>query len=151
MVPGCFLAGADINLINTLNEESEAADGAAKGQLIFNIIDDLNIPTLAVVDGVCLGGGLELALSCDQIICSDSKKTILGLPEVKLGILPGFGGTYRLPKKVGLPTAIDLILAGKNCNSRKAKKIGLVSEVYPSEKLLKMSLKHLKPIKKKDL
>ena len=69
---------------------------------------------MSVVDGVCLGGGLELALSCNQIICSDSPKTFLGLPEVKLGILPGFGGTFRLPKKVGLPTALDLILAGKN-------------------------------------
>ena len=149
MKPGCFLAGADINLINTLNEESEAAEGAAKGQLLFNEIEDLRIPTLALVDGVCLGGGLELALACNQIICSDSPKTSLGLPEVKLGILPGFGGTFRLPKKVGLPTALDLILAGKTCNSRKAKKVGLVSEVYPSEKLLKMVQKHLKPIKKK--
>ena len=85
--------------------------------------------------------GMELALSCDTILCSDDSKTNLGLPEVKLGILPGWGGTYRLPKKVGVPTALDLILAGKMVNSKKGKKIGLVEEVYPKENLLEQAAK----------
>lgn len=147
-VPSCFLAGADINLISSLKTESEAAQGAEMGQKLFNQIEDLKIPTIACVDGVCLGGGLEFALSCNSIICSDSKKTQLGLPEVKLGLIPGFGGTYRLPRRVGLPSALDLILSGKSLVGRKAKKLGLVEGVYPAERLLKMAKEHLKPSKK---
>jgi len=139
----CFLAGADISLIDSLTEESEAAAGAEMGQKLYNMIEDLSIPTVACVHGPCLGGGLELSMSCDHIICSDDSKTSLGLPEVKLGILPGFGGTYRLPKRVGLPAALDLILAGKMLNAKKAKKLGLVSEVYPKENLLSQAEKHL--------
>lgn len=139
----CFLAGADISLIDSLTEESEAAAGAEMGQKLYNMIEDLKIPTVACVHGPCLGGGLELSLSCDHIICSDDPKTSLGLPEVKLGILPGFGGTYRLPKRVGLPMALDLILAGKTVDGKKALKLGLVSEVYPKENLLAQSTKHL--------
>jgi 3-hydroxyacyl-CoA dehydrogenase/enoyl-CoA hydratase/3-hydroxybutyryl-CoA epimerase len=132
----CFLAGADINLIASMQTESEAADGSEKGQTIFNRIEDLSIPSVVCVDGVCLGGGLELALSCKVIIASNSTKTQLGLPEVKLGIIPGFGGTYRLPKKVGLPNALDMILTGKTLRAEKAKKMGLVAEVFPKENLL---------------
>lgn len=100
---GCFLAGADVNLIASMTSEAEAADKSEQGQLVFNKIEDLTIPTIACVDGICLGGGLELALSCKNIIASNSSKTQLGLPEVKLGIIPGFGGTYRFPRKIGLP------------------------------------------------
>jgi len=147
--PGCFLAGADINLINSMQTEAEAASGAERGQGLYNQIEDLSMPTVACVDGVCLGGGTELVLACKSIICSDNKKTNFGLPEVKLGLIPGFGGTFRLPKKVGLPTALDLILSGKNVNSRKAKKMSLVDEVYPKENLLKMAPKHFKKSEKK--
>lgn len=132
----CFLAGADITLIASMTTESEAADGAEKGQNIYNRIEDLSIPTVACVDGVCLGGGLELALSCKVILASNSSKTSLGLPEVKLGIIPGFGGTYRLPKKIGLPNALDMILTGKTLRADKAKRMGLVAEVLPKENLL---------------
>lgn len=135
----CFLAGADINLIASMKAESDAADGSERGQAIFNLIEDLTIPTVACVDGVCLGGGLELALSCKTIIASNSPKTSLGLPEVKLGIIPGFGGTYRLPRKIGLPNALDMILTGKTLKAEKAKRIGLVMEVYPKENLLEMA------------
>ena len=132
----CFLAGADINLIAGLTTESEAADGSERGQTIFNRIEDLSVPTVVCVDGVCLGGGLELALSCNVIIASNSTKTQLGLPEVKLGIIPGFGGTYRLPRKIGLPNSLDMILTGKTLRADKAKKLGLVAEVLPKENLL---------------
>ncbi len=138
-VPNCFLAGADINLIAAMKTESEAADGAEQGQNIYNRIEDLTIPTVVCVDGVCLGGGLELSLSCDIILASSSSKTQLGLPEVKLGIIPGFGGTYRLPRKIGLQQSLSLILGGGTLRSDKAKKLGLVTEVYPSENLLAMA------------
>ncbi len=137
----CFLAGADITLIASLTTESEAADKSEQGQNIFNRIEDLPIPTIACVDGVCLGGGLELSLSCKTILASNSSKTQLGLPEVKLGIIPGFGGTYRLPRKIGLPNALDMILTGKTLRADKAKKVGLVTEVYPKENLLAMAPK----------
>nr|BDT28480.1 3-hydroxyacyl-CoA dehydrogenase NAD-binding domain-containing protein [Bacteriovorax sp. HI3] len=135
----CFLAGADINLIASMRTEAEAADGAERGQNIYNRIEDLQIPTVVCVDGVCLGGGLELSLSCKAIIASNSSKTSLGLPEVKLGLIPGFGGTYRLPRKIGLPNALDMILTGKTLRAEKAKRIGLVEEVYPRENLLAMA------------
>jgi len=145
----CFLAGADINLIASLKTENEGAHGAEQGQNIFNRIEDLPIPTVVCIDGVCLGGGMELSLSCNTMICSDNSKTQMGLPEVKLGLIPGFGGTYRMPRKVGLPTALDLILTGKSLNSRKAKRVSLVEEVYPKENLLKMAPKHFKGNRKK--
>lgn len=141
--PGCFLAGADINLIASLKTESEGASGAEKGQELFNKIEDLRIPTVACVNGVCLGGGLELALSCRHLIASNSKKTVLGLPEVRLGLIPGFGGTYRLPLRVSLSEALGLILTGKHVQAKKAYKIGLVDEIYPEEKLLTMALTFL--------
>ena len=134
-----FLAGVDIQLISDCKTESEGAEGAEKGQSIFNKIEDLSIPTICCVHGLCLGGGLELALSCDRIITSDSKSTFLGLPEVKLGLIPGFGGTFRLPRKIGLPKALDAILTGKNIYSRKAKRIGLVEGIFPKERVVKMA------------
>jgi len=139
----CFLAGVDINLISSMQTEADAATGAEMGQLMFNDLEDLPIPTIACVHGVCLGGGLELSLACKKIIVSDDAKTALGLPEVKLGLIPGFGGTYRLPKKVGLPKALELILSGKTLNGKQAKRAGLVEEYYAKERLLEMALKHL--------
>lgn len=138
---GCFIAGADINLISSMTTESEAADKAEQGQNIYNRVEDLTIPTIACVDGICLGGGLEFALSCNVILASSSPKTSMGLPEVKLGFIPGFGGTYRLPRKIGLPNALDMILTGKTVRADKAKKLGLVAEVYPSENLVSMAPK----------
>jgi 3-hydroxyacyl-CoA dehydrogenase/enoyl-CoA hydratase/3-hydroxybutyryl-CoA epimerase len=144
----CFLAGADVNLIASLSTEADAADKSEQGQLILNKIEDLTIPTVVCVDGVCLGGGLELALSCKVILVSNSSKTQLGLPEVKLGIIPGFGGTYRLPRKIGLPNALDLILSGKTLKGDKAKRMGLVEEVYPKENLLSLAPKFFNYTKK---
>ena len=139
----CFLAGMDVSVIQGLTSESEATIGCEQGQSIFNKIEDLKIPTIALVDGVCLGGGLELALSCNKIICSDNPKTSLGLPEVMLGVLPGFGGTYRLPRKIGLTASLDLILTGKQVKAAKAKKMGLVFEVMPKERLLALAPEYL--------
>jgi 3-hydroxyacyl-CoA dehydrogenase/enoyl-CoA hydratase/3-hydroxybutyryl-CoA epimerase len=145
----CFLAGADINLISSMKTVSDGQAGAEAGQKIFNRIEDLKVPTIACVHGVCLGGGLELSLSCDKIVATDDKGTMMGLPEVKLGLIPGFGGTYRLPKKVGLPSALDMILTGKTLNGKKAKRSGLAEEVYPVERLLEYAPKHFKSKAKK--
>ena len=139
----CFLAGMDVSVIQGLTSESEAMLGCEQGQSIFNKIEDLKVPTIALVDGVCLGGGLELALSCNKIICSDNPKTTLGLPEVMLGVLPGFGGTYRLPRKIGLTGSLDLILTGKQVKASKAKKIGLAFAVMPKERLLTLAPDYL--------
>ena len=134
-----FLAGADIKLIASMETEAQATQGAERGQKLFNKIEDLSIATLACVHGVCLGGGCELILACDKIYASDDDRTQIGLPEVTLGIIPGFGGTYRMPSRVGLPSALELILTGKKIGTRKARRMGLVDEVYPKERMLEMA------------
>lgn len=139
----CFLAGMDVSIIQGLSSELEATQGCDKGQGVFNKIEDLKVPTMALIDGICLGGGLEMSLSCDKIMCSDNPKTALGLPEVMLGVLPGFGGTLRLPKKIGLTASLDLLLTGKQVKARKAKKIGLAQYVLPKERLLPLAPEYL--------
>lgn len=139
----CFLAGMDVSVIQGLTSEAEAIEGCSKGQSIFTKIEDLKCPTMALVDGICLGGGCEMILSCDKIIASDNPKTAIGLPEVLIGVLPGFGGTYRLPKRVGLTGSLDMILTGKQIRAKKAKKIGLVDDVMPAERLLPLAPEYL--------
>ena len=143
----CFLAGVDIGLIDSLKTEGGAVSEAERGQLLYNKIENLKIPTVSCVHGVCLGGGTELILSTDSIIISDDKSSVIGLPEVKLGIIPGLGGTYRMPKRTGLAVGLELILTGKSLKAKQAKKRGLVEEIYPKENLRRMALKHLKPQK----
>lgn len=139
----CFLAGMDISVIQGITSEADAIEGCQMGQSVFNKIEDLKSPTLALVDGICLGGGCELVLSCDKIIASDNPKTAIGLPEVLIGVLPGFGGTYRLPKRVGITGALDMVLTGRQIKAKKAKKIGLVDEVMPKERLLPLAPEYL--------
>jgi 3-hydroxyacyl-CoA dehydrogenase/enoyl-CoA hydratase/3-hydroxybutyryl-CoA epimerase len=141
--PGVFLAGVDVSVINSLKTEAEALRALDEAHLIFNALDDLKMPTVALVDGVCLGGGLELALACKKIFISDNPKTALGLPEVMLGVLPGFGGTYRLPKKVGLPTALDMILTGRQIKGKNALKMGLADAILPTERMLELARTYL--------
>src|SRR5688572_32773761 len=104
--PRTFIAGADVHEIWGIRTEEEGALAAARGQAIFQRLAALPFPTLAAIDGTCLGGGTELALACRYRVASDDEKTGLGLPEVKLGILPGFGGSTRLPRLIGLPSAL---------------------------------------------
>ncbi|MCF8060251.1 MAG: enoyl-CoA hydratase/isomerase family protein [Bacteriovoracaceae bacterium] len=146
----CFLAGADISLISAMKTEADGAQGAEAGQGILNKIEDLPFPTIACVHGVCLGGGTEFSLSCKTILMSEDKSTVMGLPEVKLGLIPGFGGTYRMPKRIGLPSALDLILTGKTVNARKGKKLGLALETYPKERIIDMAKIHLKKSARKE-
>lgn len=141
--PGVFLAGVDISVINSLKSEAEALRALDEAHSIFNALDDLKMPTVALVDGVCLGGGLELALACKKIFISDNSKTALGLPEVMLGVLPGFGGTYRLPRKVGLPTALDMILTGRQIKGKNALKMGLADAILPTERMLELAKTYL--------
>jgi 3-hydroxyacyl-CoA dehydrogenase/enoyl-CoA hydratase/3-hydroxybutyryl-CoA epimerase len=141
--PGVFLAGVDVTVINSLKNEAEALRALDEAHMIFNALDDIKMPTVALVDGVCLGGGLELSLACKKIFVSDNTKTALGLPEVMLGVLPGFGGTYRLPKKVGLPSALDMILTGRQIKGKNAVKMGLADAMLPTERMLELAKSYL--------
>jgi len=128
-----FIVGADITLIQKLKDQENATQASAQGQLLFSKLEDLNIPTLAAIEGPCMGGGTELILACRYRVCSDHAKTAIALPEVKLGVLPGWGGSWRLPKLVGLPNALDMMLTGKSVYPSKAEKIKLVDLVLPQE------------------
>jgi len=150
--PGVFLAGMDISVINDLKNEADALRNLEVAHKLFNSVEDLKMPTASLVNGICLGGGLELSLCCKKIFVSDNPKTALGLPEVMLGVLPGFGGTYRLPKKVGLPPALDMILTGKQIKGKNAYKMNLADAILPAERILELAPQYLnKPKKKKSL
>ena len=136
-----FVAGADVHMLANCTSASEATALSRQGQMIFDQLENLSIPVVAAVHGACLGGGLELAMACHAIVCSDSPKTALGLPEVQLGLLPGGGGTQRLPKRVGIQKALDMMLTGKQLRAKQALKAGLVSDVVPNSVLLKTAEK----------
>ncbi|MCW3160957.1 enoyl-CoA hydratase/isomerase family protein [Chryseobacterium oryctis] len=129
-----FVAGADIKEFIDFGKE-EAEQLARNGQnSLFNKIENMNKPVIAAVNGFALGGGLELAMACHIRYASENAK--LGLPEVTLGLIPGYGGTQRLPKLVGKGIANEMIFSAKMIPAQRAKEIGLVNEVYPIEELL---------------
>lgn len=128
-----FVAGADIKEMKDMSP-LEARKFMHFGQSVFNDIDNLPKPTIAAVKGYALGGGCELALSCDMIIASEKAK--FGLPEVSLGIHPGFGGTQRLPKLIGSAKAKELIFTGEMIDAQEALRIGLVNKVVPIGKVM---------------
>ncbi|KAG7250922.1 hypothetical protein CRUP_011191 [Coryphaenoides rupestris] len=132
--PGCFIAGADINMIQACTNIEEVTLLSQEGQKMFEKIEKSPKPIVAAINGSCLGGGLEFAIACQYRIATKSKKTVLGTPEVMLGLLPGAGGTQRLPKMVGLPSAFDMMLTGRNIRADKAKKMGLVHQLSPEER-----------------
>lgn len=129
--PESFIAGADVKEFVSLPAEA-IREGSARGQALFEQLARLAYPTVAAINGTCLGGGTELALACDYRVMSDSPRAKIGLPEVLLGIFPAWGGCTRLPRLVGLQKALDLILTGKQLDARRAKKIGLVDEAVPA-------------------
>ncbi|HRE33295.1 MAG TPA: enoyl-CoA hydratase-related protein, partial [Candidatus Berkiella sp.] len=132
-----FIVGADISQFKTLKTAEEATALIRQGQAVFDKLAALPITTIAVIEGFCLGGGLELALACRYRLAEDSTKTKLGLPEVKLGIHPGWGGTVRLPELIGPLKAMDIILTGRNLSAKIAKKLGVVDEALPKRVLEK--------------
>ncbi|XP_032247355.1 trifunctional enzyme subunit alpha, mitochondrial [Halichoerus grypus] len=127
--PGCFIAGADIGMLASCKTPEEVTRISQEGQRMFEKLEKSTKPIVAAISGTCLGGGLELAISCQYRIATKDRKTVLGTPEVLLGILPGAGGTQRLPKMVGVPAAFDMMLTGRNIRADRAKKMGLVDQL----------------------
>jgi len=124
-----FIAGADITEFSSLTDLEQAYRLVRTGQQVFDRLAALPMPTVAAIHGFALGGGLELALACDYRVGADDGKLTLGLPEVMLGVHPGFGGTVRTPQLVGAPAALDLMLTGKSLRAEEAKKLGLVDRL----------------------
>lgn len=131
--PGTFIAGADINEIRGITDPQDGELAAREGQRVFSKLAALRYPTIAVIDGACVGGGLELALACSYRIARESSTTRIGLPEIRLGILPAWGGSQRLPRLIGIQKALDYILTGKVVDARRAYRDGIVDRVIPSD------------------
>ncbi|KAG5326879.1 ECHA enzyme, partial [Acromyrmex heyeri] len=127
--PDNFIVGADITWLQTIPDAEAGYQIAKEGHRILDLIANSKKPIVAAIHGPCLGGGLEVALACHYRLAVNNKRTKLGLPEVKIGLLPGGGGTQRLPQLISLPTALDALLTGKNIQPDKAKKLGLVDIV----------------------
>jgi 3-hydroxyacyl-CoA dehydrogenase / enoyl-CoA hydratase / 3-hydroxybutyryl-CoA epimerase len=143
-----FVAGADISMLDACTSSDAAKALSQQGHKVFSELEGLYIPVVAAINGACLGGGLELALACHLRVCSDDAKTMLGVPEVQLGLLPGGGGTQRLPRLVGITTALDLMLTGKQVRPKQALKMGLVDDVVPNSILLETAVNLAKKGKK---
>ncbi|MGE6759146.1 enoyl-CoA hydratase-related protein [Corallococcus interemptor] len=139
-----FVAGADIAEMSTISA-AQAREFSALGHRVFEHLENLPIPTIAAVNGFALGGGLELALGCDLIYASEKAK--LGVPEVTLGVIPGFGGTQRLTRLLGRARAKELLFTADRLDAAKAKEIGLVLDVVPADKLME----HVKAVAAKIL
>ncbi|HUG99209.1 MAG TPA: 3-hydroxyacyl-CoA dehydrogenase NAD-binding domain-containing protein [Gammaproteobacteria bacterium] len=144
-----FIAGADIKEFTALEDAEQAYDMVRAGQHVMDRLEALKCPTIALINGFALGGGLELALACRYRILNDDPKTVIGLPEVKLGIHPGFGGTVRSVRLAGPLKAMDMMLTGKNIRPKQARAMGLVDEIVPARHLERaarmMALKPPKP------
>ncbi|MEZ4335420.1 MAG: fatty acid oxidation complex subunit alpha FadJ [Sandaracinaceae bacterium] len=134
-----FLAGADIKMLEACKTASDATEISRSAHRNMERFAELRMPVVAAIHGACLGGGLEVALACHGRVASDDKRTKLGLPECQLGLLPGAGGTQRLPRLIDIQSALDLLLTGKQVDGRKAKKLGLVDEVVPQPILLEVA------------
>ncbi|QUG74922.1 fatty acid oxidation complex subunit alpha FadJ [Erwinia sp. E602] len=138
--PDTFIAGADIGMIAACRTAEQAQALAQQGQQVMAEIAALPVPVVAAIHGACLGGGLELALACHHRVCTLEDTTRLGLPEVQLGLLPGSGGTQRLPRLIGASTALDLMLSGRTLRGAAARKCGLVDDAVPHAILLETAV-----------
>ncbi len=130
-----FIFGADIKEFTTLDNKQQALEFLQRGHALMNRLESLNCTTVSMVHGICFGGGTELSLACDYIVASDDKKTKIGLPEIKLGIHPGYGGTARSIERCGPLAAMNIMLTGRALTSRAAKKINLIDEMVPLRQL----------------
>src|SRR5688572_9168378 len=138
--PDVFIAGADIDEFAALVTAADAERLSGRAQAMMDRIAASQKPIVAAINGACLGGGFELALACHWRVASDSPKTQLGLPEVQLGIIPGVGGTQRLPRLVGVRAALDMILAGRNERAEKAFRLGMADELVPESILRQVAV-----------
>ncbi|ADE15180.1 3-hydroxyacyl-CoA dehydrogenase NAD-binding protein [Nitrosococcus halophilus Nc 4] len=146
-----FIAGADIKMLTQLPDSEAARQLSHTAQGVMERVESFPLPIVAAIHGVCLGGGLEVALACRARVASNSRRTQFGQPEVKLGVIPGVGGTQRLPRLVGLETALDMILTGKTIPAPKARAMGLVDEVVPRPVLLEAALARARELAWKEL
>jgi 3-hydroxyacyl-CoA dehydrogenase/enoyl-CoA hydratase/3-hydroxybutyryl-CoA epimerase len=137
--PGSFVAGADIDMLRKAKSAEQVTEMSKKMQGILQRVESSEIPVVAAIDGACLGGGLEIALACRARVASDANHTKLGVPEVQLGVLPGGGGTQRLPRLVGIEAGLELLLTGKQLDAKRAKKMGLVDEVVAPAIVVKVA------------
>ena len=148
--PRVFIAGADLKTLVTLPPE-QLNELLILGQDVFTHLELLRIPRIAAIHGACVGGGFEMSLACDIRIATDHHATRLGLPETQLGLIPAWGGSTRLPRLIGVPRALDLIVRGKTLKAAHAKKMGLVDHVVAPEHLedfaRKLAMSELPPIK----
>ena len=135
-----FIPGADIKAFEEIDAKGQVEDWIRRGQLIFQRLARVPCPTVAAIHGHCMGGGTELALACRYRVASDDESTRIGLPEVKLGIYPAWGGSVRLPRLVGAPAAMDLMLTGRTLSGQAARAIGLVDKVVEAPMLLEAAL-----------
>ncbi|HUJ71700.1 MAG TPA: enoyl-CoA hydratase-related protein, partial [Verrucomicrobiae bacterium] len=142
--PGIFIAGADINELEKIRDAARGEELSRAGHRILAKIEKLGVPTVAAIDGACLGGGCELALACRFRVATDNPKTQIGLPETQLGIIPGWGGTQRLPRLIGLHAALGIVVAGKTVNATRALKLGFVNAVVPAVALHATAVRFVK-------
>ena len=141
-----FIVGADVKWLGSLRTVADGEQASREAQHGFDRLAFFPKPVVAAIHGACLGGGLEWALACRGRVASDAPRTQLGVPEVQLGLLPGAGGTQRLPRLIGLQAALDLILTGKSVRASKARKLGLVDEVVPVSILVDVAVEHARAL-----
>ena len=146
---GSFVAGADVHAIGAITDATQVVAIVRRAHAVFARLAALRAPTVAAIDGVCLGGGTELALACDSRIASEEPHTQIGLPEVLLGIFPGFGGTTRLPRLIGVSAALDLILTGRSLDARRAAKAGLIARAVPAAWLIENAHRRLAELERR--
>lgn len=141
--PTIFIAGADLREMAQKTSGEDLREMIDFGQQVFNCLADLPIPTVAAIHGACLGGGYELCLACDYRFASDAFCTRIGLPETQLGLLPAWGGSTRLPRLIGLPNALDIILQGRRLAAIPALKRGMIDAVVPREHLIRAAMERI--------
>ena len=138
---GIFIAGADIKEIVTITDLDEGVSVSKQGHRVFDKLAALPFPTIAVIDGACMGGGTEMSLACTYRLATDNPRTKIALPEVNIGLFPGWGGTQRLPRLIGLQRSLDIILTGRNLDGMRAYRSGVVDKVIPKEQVHQTALK----------
>src|SRR6266436_1528147 len=138
-----FIAGADLKSMSEAASPAEVRELVELGQTVMSQLAALRIPTVAAIHGAAVGGGYELCLACDYRVASTDRATKIGLPETQLGLLPAWGGSTRLPRLIGLPKALDIVLAGKTVAAKQALKYGMIDELAPREYLVDLARKRI--------